>query len=123
MINVTYSLSPNNTLSLDLSGHACSVSSGVDPVCAAVSMLVYTLAAETENLEGEKLLRRKPHIILESGGAHISALPTLRGLSSAVQVFNMAMTGFELLARAYPQSINICSSEQRTGEKHEKLYS
>ena len=111
MITVTYRLSPNGVMSLDMKGHADSVRGGVDPVCAAASILIYNLAEEVRTMEGEGLLRRPPHLLLEKGDAHLSLLPKGRGERRAEQVFNTLMTGFFLLERDYPQCVRVIPSE------------
>ena len=107
MITVNFNYSPNGVLSLDLSGHADMVREGYDPVCAAVSVLLYTLAEEIEDMAEGGLLRRSPHLILDPGSAHLSATPTRKGRLRAESAYGFTLRGLELLARAYPQCLNI----------------
>ena len=107
MITATFTYSPNGVLSLDLAGHADLVREGYDPVCAAVSVLLYTLANEVEDMDGEGLLRRSPHILLSSGSAHISAIPARKGKLRAEGAYRLTLRGLDLLAKAYPQCLKI----------------
>ncbi len=107
MITATFTYSPNGVLSLDLTGHADLVREGYDPVCAAVSVLLYTLAEEVEDMDNEGLLRRSPHVLLDSGLAHLSATPTRKGKLRAEGAYRLTLRGLNLLAKAYPQCLKI----------------
>lgn len=113
MITITHSLSPNGVISLDLKGHADCVGEGADPVCAAVSILVYTLAEEMATMAAEGLLKRSPHILLQSGDAHLSFLPTPKGERRGEEIFNMAMTGFWLLEKSYPHCVRVTPQDHK----------
>ena len=107
MITTTFTYSSNGVLSLDLTGHADLVREGYDPVCAAVSVLLYTLADELEDMAGEGLLRRSPHILLSPGSAHISVTPTRKGKMRTEGAYRLTLRGLDLLSRAYPQCLKI----------------
>lgn len=75
-----------------LEGHACSDVYGKDLVCAAVSALALTLAANVENLEGAEIL-------LEPGNSRISCSPDAAGM------FDCICKGFQLLAEKFPEHV------------------
>ena len=81
-----------------LKGHAGSAEYGKDLVCAAVSALALTLAANVENLEGAEIL-------LEPGNSRISCSPDAAGM------FDCICKGFQLLAEKFPEHVSF--SEMR----------
>lgn len=95
----------NKNLKVTIKGHAMSDEKGKDLVCAAVSALTYTLA---ENIEAysEHFEGIKAHIRLDEGDAEISMTEhpkVFDGLLSIV--FTTVCTGFERLARTYPENV------------------
>ena len=78
--------------SLRIWGHAGSGEPGRDLICAAVSALTLTLAA---NVEGKE----KAEIILHPGNSRISCTP------DAAEVFDCICMGFDLLARRFPEYV------------------
>lgn len=87
-----------------LEGHACSGAPGRDLVCAAASVLAYTLAADVEGLAraGDA---RQVRIVLRPGLADIRCQP--RSPERVRTVFDAVFTGFRLLAKQYPQNIEV----------------
>ena len=81
-----------------LEGHACSDVYGKDLVCAAVSALALTLAANAEDLE-------EAEILLEPGNSRIS------GHTDAAGMFDCICKGFQLLAEKFPEHVSF--SEMR----------
>ena len=77
---------------VSLEGHAGSDVYGRDLVCAAVSALVLTLAANVEGMEGAE-------IFLEAGNSQVQC-----GLEAA-EVFDCVCKGFALLAKKYPDYV------------------
>ena len=75
-----------------LEGHANSDAFGKDLVCAAVSALTLTLAANVENLDGAE-------VSLEPGKARITGSP------EAAPVFDCICKGYELLAGKFPEYV------------------
>lgn len=102
MINVIYNRKMNR---VTIEGHANSGDPGHDLVCAGVSTLAYTLAANVGNLRDRSMVR-KPTVVLESGKAEIEAKPTPRHKATAELVFQSVCVGFEVLAMNYPQYIS-----------------
>ena len=75
-----------------LKGHAGSAEYGKDLVCAAVSALALTLAANAEDLE-------EAEILLEPGNSRIS------GHTDAAGMFDCICKGFQLLAEKFPEHV------------------
>lgn len=75
-----------------LKGHACSDVYGKDLVCAAVSALALTLAA---NVEGNE----HAEVSLKPGNSRISCHPEAAG------IFDCICKGFQLLAEKFPEHV------------------
>ena len=75
-----------------LEGHANSAPYGKDLVCAAVSALMLTLAANVEGKEAAE-------IVLQPGNSRISCTP------DAAEIFDCFCVGFEMLARRFPEYV------------------
>ena len=101
MINVTYHCQYNR---VTIEGHANSGEFGHDLVCAGVSALAYTLAANVGNLEGCDMVYR-PTVVLENGKAEITANPKPRHKSTVAMIFQSVCVGFEVLAANYPEYV------------------
>ena len=86
-------------------GHARSGEKGRDLVCAAASMLVYTLASDVEKLCADHGRVRKPVCRINEGNALISCKP-VHGFESVVTlIFDSVCRGFELLQTQYPDNV------------------
>lgn len=86
-------------------GHAGCAPKGQDPVCAAVSALVLTLAANVAELAtGDKV--RHPIVRLEEGDAWISCIPAPKLQPVITMIFDTVCSGFELLQTLYPEHIS-----------------
>ena len=77
---------------VSLEGHANSAPYGKDLVCAAVSALMLTLAANMEGKEAAK-------IVLQPGNSRISCTP------DEAPIFDCICLGFEMLARRFPEYV------------------
>ncbi len=101
MIRVTYWRKSNK---VKIIGHAGSAPYGEDLVCAAVSALVYTLAANAAMLRDDGYTRR---IItkIEPGNSEIDIIPKRRYKNSTALVVSTVCVGFGLLAKQYPEYI------------------
>ena len=86
-------------------GHAQSCEAGHDIVCAAASILTYTLAANVQSMEAAGRVR-EVKLKLEPGDAEISCKPVHKYKAVAELVFSSVCAGFEILAANYP--CNIC---------------
>lgn len=101
MIKVVYYRSSNK---ITIDGHALSGESGHDLVCAAASILTYTLANTVDNMVAAKQCKDK-RILLESGHAVIVCRPLSRYASVVKLLLDTICSGFEILAKNYPQNI------------------
>ena len=99
MIRVVYNREAHR---LTVRGHAESGAHGHDLVCAAVSILVFTLAQLLSEME-EKNYITEPVVKLEEGDAELSCKGELT--HSLKLVFDTICTGFQLLAAQYPENV------------------
>lgn len=95
---VTVRLQKAPLLSLTATGHAESAPRGEDLVCAGISTLLCTLAAQLQQADEEKSF-----VHIEPGFAVLYALPT----AQARGAFSFVETGLKLLAAQYPQNVSI----------------
>ena len=86
-------------------GHAGNGPVGHDLVCAAVSSLVLTLAANVSYMEAQEAAQG---VItkLEEGNVEIQCTAYRRYKDSVEQIFRSICVGFELLATKYPENIS-----------------
>ncbi len=102
MIQVTYNRKRHRLTAI---GHACSGKKGHDLVCASVSALVLTLAANVASLATDDQVRR--HVLrVQEGDAWISCVPMPKMQAVVTLIFDTVCAGFELLETLYPE--NIC---------------
>ena len=102
MIEVIYHRNLNR---VTIKGHANSGDPGHDLVCAGVSALAYTLAANVGNLRDCRMVRR-PTVELKPGDAVIEGKPIPRHKATTELVFQTVCVGFEVMAAEYPQYIS-----------------
>ena len=102
MIQVIYHRLYNR---VTVTSHAGSGPEGHDLVCAAVSTLALTLAANVSYMEAQEgaydVITK-----LEEGNAEIQCSPYRRYKDSVEQIFRSICVGFELLATKYPDNIS-----------------
>ena len=87
-----------------VTGHAGSGPEGHDIVCAAVSVLAVTLAANVSNMQKQGAVRDVT-IELDLGKAEICCKPVQKYRASVEQIFRAICVGFELLADKFPGNI------------------
>lgn len=103
MITVTYHRKWHR---LHVEGHAETGEMGYDLVCAAVTILVRTLAVNVLELSaGEKRYVREPHIELESGEAEVSCKPVHRFTNMVELIYDSVIRGLVLLSQQYPEAV------------------
>lgn len=95
MVTVTLQKAP--LLALTAAGHAGAAPRGEDLVCAGISTLLCTLAAQLEQADG------KCFVLLEPGFADLCAERT----AQTEAAFSFAGTGLRLLASKYPQYLTV----------------
>ena len=101
MIDVIYYREHNR---VTVNGHAKSDEYGKDLICAAVSTLTLTMAANVENLAAKNYVTEHA-VKLDPGDAEISCNPRTRYRDSVKQIFMSVCAGFEVLANQYPDYI------------------
>lgn len=92
------------SLRLEVEGHAGFAQPGADPVCAGVSALVLTLAANLTDLAAAGTVR-DPEIHLRSGFALLGCRCEPGLLPVARLVFDALWTGLTVLSGLYPEYI------------------
>lgn len=98
-------------LTLEMNGHAGSAPAGHDLVCAAASILCYTLAAQAGKLSADGKLRAKPRVDLADGHAAIAIRPRGAAEREARAIWGTVAVGLLLLQREYPGCIRVDSGE------------
>lgn len=86
-------------------GHAGTAPKGEDLVCAGVSAIAYTLAANAENLV-QTGKAKKPVIRMDEGDAEISVQAVAGAKMTVEVIFRAICSGFELMAKRYPESVS-----------------
>lgn len=90
---------------LTVKGHAKSGEAGHDLICAAASILTYTIASNVLQMAENKRQIRRPKVKLEPGDASVSC-SAIHGMDSVVTlVFDAVCQGFDLLAKQYPDNV------------------
>ena len=102
MIEVTYYRNINR---LVMVGHAGAGAIGEDLVCAAASMIAYTLVANVDRLV-ECGQAREPVISMKEGDTVITCNAVRRYRDVVTLVFDSVLMGLELLAMKHPQNIS-----------------
>ena len=98
-----------DSLDLSIIGHAGSCPDGPDTVCAAASMLACALMERLERIRDELC---ELHIDYSSGRCEISARASGAECGRLHDTVEVAMSGFDLLAAAFPKSVKV---ERRGG--------
>lgn len=99
----------SGSITLRLTGHAGQAEYGQDIVCAAASILAYTVAQALQYQYEDGGLRKKPHIKLEPGDTVIIAKPKPGRYEEALHTFFVAQVGYSLLAKTYPRYVELSS--------------
>lgn len=111
-----YTDKESGSITLRLSGHAGQAKKGEDTVCAAASMLAYTVAQSLQFMHEEGKLKNRPKLKLAPGDSVIEAMPKEDAYAEALHIFFVAQVGFHLLSHNYPQYVALSSfgeSEQK----------
>ena len=99
----------SGSITLKLTGHAGQAKKGEDIVCAAVSILAYTVAQALQFMYEQGELQKKPHIKLAEGDTVIVAKPKAESYAEALHTFFVAQVGYHLLSHNYPQYVTLSS--------------
>lgn len=93
---------------LTVKGHAQSAAKGHDLVCAAVSILVFTLAQTIYDLD-EKGFLTEYVVRLDEGDAELSCKSEYNRCCKTV--FDVVRNGFQLLSAQYPDNVIFLEAE------------
>ena len=99
----------SGSITLKLTGHAGADDHGKDIVCAACSILAYTVAQTLQFQYEEGGLKKKPHLKLEPGDTVIVAKPKPERYEETLHSFFVAQVGYSLLANTYSQYVSLSS--------------
>ena len=110
----------SGSITLKLSGHAGQAEKGHDIVCAATSILAYTVAQALQFMYEQGDLQKKPHIKLEEGDTIIVAKPKADSYAEALHTFFVAQVGYHLMAHNYPQYVTLKSFGDSNDEAKHK---
>lgn len=102
MISVIYD---REHMCVEINGHAMSGEAGHDLVCAAASILAYTLAQNLKSMKKSSEIYRYT-LELDVGRAFISCVPHARCKVDTRLVFDAVCTGFALLSNQYPEYVS-----------------
>lgn len=102
MIQVVYRRKKN---SLRIEGHAFSGEAGHDLVCAGVSALAYTLAANVEQMRAQGQVQ-EASVKMEKGNACIWCEAVTDCEDMVRRVFEAVCVGFEIMAENFPKNIS-----------------
>ena len=129
MTNVRFSCI-DGRLSFGAEGHAGEAhpdpgagKSGVNPdlICAAVSILCYTLAETVKYMEYEEKTECAPTVCLTPGCCEISVFPKPDHFAEALHAFFVAETGFSVLARSFGDSVSLETFTEEAGTEDPPL--
>ena len=102
MIEVKYD---RRHLTVTVTGHAKSDEPGKDLVCAAATILTYTLAGNAESLAEDHSKFHHPKITLEEGNASIRVRPIGSMRAVAAVILDAICAGYDILQKQYPQYV------------------
>lgn len=103
------------SISLRLSGHAGAAEHGQDVICAAASILAYTVAQTLQFMHEQGAMQKKPHIRLKEGDTLIVAKPKEESYAETLHTFFVAQVGFHLLSHNYPKYVELKSFGKSNG--------
>ena len=115
MIKACFDKEDEKFLSLSIEGHAGQAAKGNDIICAAASILAYTLAQTLVQMNKQGWLKKAPHIDLEEGKSLVICRPKEEYFYECLMAFFVAEVGYTLLANNYPQYVEV----QQFGEPSE----
>lgn len=105
MIEITYKMIDDEHV-LTISGHAGFSGCGTDIVCAGVSALTYALLQTLSNSEKDGELSYLSYLV-HDGVASIRVRPKCGYEDRIGAVGEVAVTGYRMIADAYPQNVKI----------------
>ena len=107
MIKCRFSETETGTVSLSIKGHAGAAEVGQDIVCAAASILAYTVAQLVNGYAESNMLKRRPILIMKKGSTTVTCRPKEEYYDEVRHSFFVARTGLNLLAHNYPEYVTL----------------
>lgn len=112
MIKITYEPKKHR---LRMQGHADFGEPGTDILCAAASMLFYTLCQSL--LCSEDKLIKAPTMQTEKGSACVECCPKEEYAMMIDTMYKTVLCGFHMLSQQYPGNVVTENGEQVTGNR------
>ena len=106
-----YRNSADGSVRMEMQGHALTAPKGEDLVCAAATMVVYTLAQAVQFLYEQGRLREQPKIQMVDGYAYITASPKEDSSAETLMTFWVAQAGAYVLEHNYPRAVSLMPME------------
>lgn len=94
-------------MSLTVQGHAGTAPHGQDLVCAAATMLCYTMAQNAIEMRKAGWLEEDPVIKLVHGEGDVIFRPKEDHKEQAALCMQTIMTGYDVLANTYPDAVRV----------------
>lgn len=92
---------------MSVQGHAGTAPFGQDLVCAAATMLCYTMAQTVCNMENDGWLADKPTISILSGEGDVIFTPKAEHRENAELCMDVIRNGYRVLESSYPDAVKI----------------
>lgn len=106
-----YRNSADGSVRMEMQGHALTAPKGEDLVCAAATMVVYTLAQAVQFLYEQDRFLGKPQMRIVDGYANIVAYPKPSAAAETLMAFWVAQAGAYVLERNYPSAVSLMPME------------
>ena len=108
MITARFYQKPSNgSIHMTVKGHADAAPKGEDVICAAATMLAYTVAQAVQFMYENEKLKMKPKIHFADGEAVIIATPTEEAYAEVLHTFWVAQCGAHVLSHNYPDNVKL----------------
>lgn len=104
MINVTFN---PKKYQISISGHAGYNMEGNDVVCAAASMLFYTLQRSLQAVKAGMIKPKTLRIKEEPGNSTIKCTPLPQFEANVQVIFFTVLNGFEALMESFPENVKL----------------
>ena len=104
MVRVEFSRC-GGTYVLRMTGHAGQADVGHDVVCAAATILCYTVAQTALDLYEQGKLRKRPRVDIGKGDATVTLCPRQDAAGGAAVALRAGAAGFALLGHHYPEYV------------------
>ena len=111
MIHSTFSIGHDGSVTMDMNGHAVREFGSDNAVCAAATMLAYTLWQSLQLLYENNRLLEKPDVRISSGLVHIFARPKEYSAGDVLMAFWVVQAGMFCLSKNYPNDVTLTTMD------------